>query len=207
MVSRSLQRQVSRLRSHDTTRAEIARAAIRSFLRNGFEHTTVDDIAAAAGISRRTYFRYFASKDESLLSDMQEMGISVAEAFRRAPASLPPLTAMREAFLEIEGVASEFPERQRSLGAMLRANQRVHGALLLVQLEWIEEFAEVIANRRGDSVERPTDRLIAHMGMDAWNMAVDWWLEDEGSSLHDQAARAFELLGQLVPNGGDISGS
>ena len=45
------------------------------------------------------------------------------------------------------------------------------------------------------------------MGMDAWNMAVDWWLEDEGSSLHDQAARAFELLGQLVPNGGDISGS
>ncbi len=207
VVSRSLQRQVSRLRSHDTTRAEIARAAIRSFLRNGFDHTTVDDIAAAAGISRRTYFRYFASKDESLLSGMQELGIAVAEAFRRVPASQPPLLAMRDAFLEVEGANSNVPERQRSLGAMLRANQRVHGALMLVQLEWVEELAEVIASRRGDTNERPTDRLLAHMAMDAWNMAVDAWLEDESSNLHDHAARAFDRLLILVPDAGAAAAS
>ncbi|MGE3961456.1 MAG: TetR family transcriptional regulator [Dehalococcoidia bacterium] len=199
MVSRSLQSQVSRLRSHDSTRAEIARAAIRSFLRNGFEHTTVDDIAAAAGISRRTYFRYFASKDESLLSGMQEIGISVAEAFRRMPTSVPPIAAMRDAFLEVEAAHAAVPERQRSLGGMLRNNQRVHGALMLVQLEWVEELAEVLASRRADGIEQPADRLLAHMAVDAWNFAVDEWLKSPSSSLADQATRAFDELMKLVP--------
>lgn len=193
------------MRSHDTTRAEIARAAIRSFLRGGFEHTTVDDIAAAAGISRRTYFRYFASKDESLLSGMQELGITVAEAFRRIPSNVPPLAALRDAYLEVEGSLSEFPDRQRALGKMLRTNPRVHGALLLVQLEWIDEFTEAMANRRPGGVEEPTDRLLAHMAMDAWNIGVDRWLEDPNSTLRDQATRSFAELMAIVPAHGLIA--
>jgi len=199
MISRTLERQVNRLRSHDTTRAEIARAAIRSFLRDGFESTTVDDIAAAAGISRRTYFRYFGSKDESLLSGMQEVGILVAEAFRRMPNTVPPLAALRDAYLEVEASLSEFPERQRALGKMLRTNTRVHGALLLVQLEWIEDLTEVLASRHGGE-ERVADRLLAHMAMDAWNLAVDRWLEDPTKSLRDQATLTFGELMNLVPD-------
>lgn len=199
MISRTFERQVNRLRSHDTTRAEIARAAIRSFLRDGFESTTVDDIAAAAGISRRTYFRYFGSKDESLLSGMQEVGILVAEAFRRVPPTVPPLIALRDAYLEVEESLAEFPERQRALGKMLRTNPRVHGALLLVQLEWIEDLTEVLANRHGGE-ERIADRLLAHMSMDAWNLAVDRWLEDPTASLRDQATRTFGELMRLVPD-------
>ena len=197
MFSRSVQRQVNRLRSHDTTRAEIARAAIRSFLRDGFEQTTVDDIAAAAGISRRTYFRYFGSKDESLLSGMQEVGILVADAFRRIPATVPPLVALRDAFLEVEGSLAEFPDRQRVLGKMLRTNARVHGALLLVQLEWIEDLTEVLASRHGGE-ERTVDRLLAHMAMDAWNLAVDRWLEDPSATLRNHALHTFAELMSLV---------
>lgn len=198
-----MQRQVDLLRSHDTTRAEIARAAIRSFLQNGFEQTTVDDIAAAAGISRRTYFRYFASKDESLLSGMQEIGIAVAEAFRRAPAGTPPLIALRDAFLEVEGTFADYPERQRALAGMLRTNTRVHGALLIVQRDWIEEFAEVLAARRGEAL--PSDPLMAHMAMDAWNLGVDRWLADPTTSLRAQGLRAFADLMSLVPEAGAVS--
>ncbi len=204
MISRSFKRQVTRLHSHDTTRAEIARAAIRSFLRNGFESTTVDDIAAAAGISRRTYFRYFGSKDESLLSGMQEVGILVAEAFRRMPSSVPPLVALRDSFLEIEGSLAEFPERQRALGRMLRTNPRVHGALMLVQLEWVEDLTEVLASRHGGE-ERTADRLLAHMTMDAWNLAVDRWLEDASSTLRAQALHSFAELMALVPDSNPAS--
>jgi len=199
VVSRSFKRQVTRLHSHDTTRAEIARAAIRSFLRNGFDSTTVDDIAAAAGISRRTYFRYFGSKDESLLSGMQELGILVAEAFRRMPASTPPLVALRDAFLEVESSMGEFPDRQRALGRMLRTNARLHGALMLVQLEWIEDLTEVLASRHGGE-EHTTDRLLAHMAMDAWNLAVDRWLEEPASTLRTQALHSFAELMALVPD-------
>lgn len=199
MVSMSLERPVNRLRSHDTTRAEIARAAIRSFLRDGFDSTTVDDIATAAGISRRTYFRYFGSKDESLLSGMQEVGILVAEAFRRMPTTVPPLVALRDSYLEVEASLAEFPERQRALGKMLRTNNRVHGALLLVQLEWIEDLTEILASRhRGE--ERVADRLLAHMAMDAWNLAIDRWLEDPSSSLRTEAIQTFDELMKLVPD-------
>jgi len=201
VVSRSFKRQVTRLHSHDTTRAEIARAAIRSFLRNGFDATTVDDIAAAAGISRRTYFRYFGSKDESLLSGMQELGILVADAFRRMPSSAPPLVALRDAFLEVENPLGEFPDRQRALGKMLRTNPRVHGALMLVQLEWVEDLTEVLASRHGGE-ERTSDRLLAHMAMDAWNLAVDRWLEDASTTLKTHAVHAFAELMALVPDSG-----
>lgn len=196
----SVQRQVNRLRSHDFTRAEIARAAIRSFLRDGFDQTTVDDVAAAAGISRRTYFRYFGSKDESLLSGIQEVGILIAEALRRLPDSVPPLVALRDAFLEVESSLSEFPDRQRALSNMLRTNSRVHGALLLVQLEWVEDLTEVLASRHPDGEERTADRLLAHMGMDAWNLAVELWLEDSSSSLRTQATHTFAELMSLVPD-------
>lgn len=207
MNSTAFRGQVSRLRSHDTTRAEIARAAIRAFLRSGFDQTTVDDIAAAAGISRRTYFRYFSSKDESLLSGMQEVGISVAEALRHGPLDVHPLVALRNAYLEVERTLSEFPERQRALGRMLRANPRVHGALMLVQIEWVDELTEVLASRHPDGEERLSDRLMAQMAMDAWNLAVEAWLADPGANLHDEAARAFDALIALVPDPSSIPSS
>lgn len=195
------------MRSHDTTRAEIARAAIRSFLRGGFENTTVDDIAAAAGISRRTYFRYFGSKDESLLSGMQELGITVAEVARRIPHSVPPLAALRDAFLEVEASMSEFPDRQRALGKMLRTNPRVHGALLLVQQDWVDDLTEVLASRRPGGQEQPTDRLLAHMAMDAWNIAADRWIEDASKTLREQAIQSFAELMAIVPGEGEVARS
>ncbi len=206
VFSRSAKCQVTRLHSHDTTRAEIARAAIRAFLRNGFDGTTVDDIAAAAGISRRTYFRYFGSKDESLLSGMQELGILVAEALRRMPTSAPPLTALRDAYLEVEASLAEFPDRQRALGKMLRTNPRVHGALMLVQLEWVEDLTEVLTSRH-DGEELVSDRLLAHMAMDAWNLAIDRWLDEPGSSLHAQAVHTFGALMALMPGAGTADGT
>jgi AcrR family transcriptional regulator len=198
VTSRCDQRQVNRVRNHDTIRSEIARAAVRSFLQDGFEHTTVDDIAAAAGISRRTYFRYFGSKDESLVSKMQEVGILVAESLARAPVTVPPHIALRDAFLDVESHLGEFPDRQRALANMLRTNPRVHGAFLLVQLEWIDELSAILASRHGGQ-EQMADRFYAHMALGAWNLAVDRWLDDPASTLRDQAIQAFTELAALLP--------
>ena len=196
---------MNRVRKHDAVRAEIARAAVRSFLRNGFEQTTVDDIAAAAGISRRTYFRYFSSKDESLLSKMQEVGISVAERLAQVPETVPPLIALREAFLQVESNLGEVRERQRALANMLRTNPRVHGAFLVVQLEWIDELTAILASRHGDH-ERMADRFHALMALNAWNLAVDRWLDEPVSTLRDQAMHVFTELLLLAPPPEDAGG-
>ena len=185
------------MRKHDAVRSEIARAAVRSFLHNGFEQTTVDDIAAAAGISRRTYFRYFGSKEDSLLSQMQEVGVFVAERLARVPETVPPLIALREAFFQVESTLGEFRARQRALAKMVRTNPRVHGAFLLVQHEWVDDLASILARRHGGQ-ERMADRFHAHMAVTGWNLAVDRWLDDPASTLPDQATYVFRVLDELL---------
>lgn len=63
-----------RERTRRAVRAEIVDAAMTLFLENGFDATTVEDIAQAAGISRRSYFRYFSSKDEALAEALAAIG-------------------------------------------------------------------------------------------------------------------------------------
>src|SRR4029077_8820150 len=79
------------LRDHarGAVREEVMRQAWLLFSAQGFEATTVDQIAAAAGMSRRTFFRYFAGKDELVLTRLVESGQSVVDALRLRPADEP----------------------------------------------------------------------------------------------------------------------
>src|SRR4051812_18926129 len=88
------------LRDHarDAVRAEVQRQAWLLFSEHGFEATTVDRIAAAAGMSRRTFFRYFASKDHLVLARMVESGAALVEDLEARPATETPWTALRKAF-------------------------------------------------------------------------------------------------------------
>ncbi len=68
------------------------------FLDQGFEETTVEEIAQAAGISRRSYFRYFASKDDALAAGLAIVGETVAEALEARPDDETAWLALRRAF-------------------------------------------------------------------------------------------------------------
>src|SRR5271155_2850597 len=90
-----------RLRKQRETRQRIARAGLRMFLEKGFDATTLDMIAAAADISRRTFFHYFQSKDAVLAAWESD----VEEAFRAAIASQPqqisPVAVLRGALMSV----------------------------------------------------------------------------------------------------------
>jgi AcrR family transcriptional regulator len=93
-------------------REALTAAAIELFLNKGYEETTVDEIAAAAGVGRRTFFRYFPSKEDVIFPDHEARLARVAEVFTTAPVEEPPLlTACRavqgvlEAYLA-EGVVA-----------------------------------------------------------------------------------------------------
>lgn len=79
------------------TRMEIARAAAGLFMRNGLRATRAEDIARAAGIAPRTFYRYFASKEESLGPLFAAGAQRWADAVRDAPAGLPAPEALRRA--------------------------------------------------------------------------------------------------------------
>ncbi len=80
------------------TREELIRVAMTLFLKNGYDATTIDQIAGAAGVGRRTFFRYFASKD-LLLSSFQEGYVDqFRDAFRQTDPARKPIDRFTDAF-------------------------------------------------------------------------------------------------------------
>ncbi len=99
----ALSREGLRERKRRETARRIAEAGMRLFIDRGYEAATIDEIAAAADISRRTFFHYFTSKDEILLSMQRDMGDALAAAFREELRDKRPLPAMRAASVRICG--------------------------------------------------------------------------------------------------------
>jgi AcrR family transcriptional regulator len=86
-----------RARARAAMRAEIAETAFALFVRNGFEQTTVDEIAEAAGLSRRSFFRYFPSKEDTVFGLLYDLGEELAAAVVGRPAAEPAWHALRAA--------------------------------------------------------------------------------------------------------------
>src|ERR1051326_4996766 len=84
-----------RERKKARTRAAIREHALRLFRANGYQRTTVEQIAAAAEVSPSTFFRYFPTKEDVVLQD--DMDTRMIEALERQPADLSPLSAVRAA--------------------------------------------------------------------------------------------------------------
>src|SRR5690348_11827911 len=89
-----------RERKKQRTRDALLRAAVELFTTRGYEQTTVDDIAEAVDVSQRTFFRYFAGKEEAALALQQLAVARFVEAVRERPADEAPLAALRQAVLE-----------------------------------------------------------------------------------------------------------
>src|ERR1700677_5219167 len=87
-----------RERKKARTRASLREHALRLFREQGYQATTVEQIAAAAEVSPSTFFRYFPTKEDVVLQD--DMDTRMVEAFDRQPADLTPLAAVRGAMRE-----------------------------------------------------------------------------------------------------------
>ncbi len=85
------------------TREALHQAALRMFEERGYDATTVKDIAAAAAVTERTFFRYFPSKEDLVLGELSDLVRPLTEEIRRRPADEPPLRAVLNALLTVAG--------------------------------------------------------------------------------------------------------
>ncbi|HLZ23852.1 MAG TPA: TetR family transcriptional regulator, partial [Ktedonobacterales bacterium] len=137
-----------RERKKAKTRAAIQRHALRLFREQGYEATTVEQIAAAAEVSPSTFFRYFPTKEDVVLYD--DFDPLLFAAFEAQPAELSPIQAMRGAMSALfSQVPADEMDQQWERGRLMRAVPEVRMRMLDQLVELIEVCADLVARRVG----------------------------------------------------------
>ncbi|MFE9805941.1 TetR family transcriptional regulator [Streptomyces sp. NPDC005548] len=148
-----------RERKKQRTRDALLRAALELFITQGYEQTTVDEIAEAVDVSQRTFFRYFAGKEDAALFLQRLSESHFIDAVRERPPHEAPLEALRRAVLESWDTIGEAIEAVVPIELHMRTYQLIEStpALLAAHLrrseEVEEEIARLIAEREGLDVD------------------------------------------------------
>ncbi|MDF3140391.1 MULTISPECIES: TetR family transcriptional regulator [unclassified Streptomyces] len=159
---------------------EIARAAAALFVKQGLRATRAEDIAQAAGIAPRTFYRYFATKEEAVAPLYAAGADRWAEAVRTAPPELPVPQALEHAAHHTltpgAGVSSPSWEWVRTLVRLADTSPALRKVWAEVCHEAETRLAEVLASR-GDNVAEPTPalRFAAAVAAAAVRVAVETW--------------------------------
>lgn len=178
------------------TRAALERATLRLAAERGYDHVTVEEIAAEADVSVRTFFNYFASKDEALIGADPEVGPRMAARIHAEPAETSPFAAFRASVLaEID----EEMSNARDLW-LLRKEVLMQRPDLLVRAFASSAASEqllsaALAERSGLPQDHLYPRLLAASVTAAFRCAVSRWATDDSVALGDLVGEAFDLLG------------
>ncbi|ANY09896.1 mycofactocin system transcriptional regulator [Pseudonocardia sp. HH130630-07] len=178
-----------------TSRSEIEHVALEMFAEQGFEHTTVDDIAQAAQIGRRTFFRYYASKNDVAWGAFDEQLVRMRAVLAAQPPDLPVLAGIRRAVLEFNHVEpAEQPWHRRRLELILRTPAlQAHSTLRYAA--WRQVVADFVAQRRGEPASALVPQSVGHACLGVCLAAYERWLADDGAELAallDRVLRSLE---------------
>jgi AcrR family transcriptional regulator len=190
-----------RERKKQRTREELTDAAYALFCTNGFDATTVDQIAEAVEVSSRTFFRYFTSKEHVALSLADEQITAMLEAFAGQPADVPVLSAMRHAAVEVvrayeaQATGSDQP-RYQSMQNLISTSPALMAACIERGTARLDEVARLIGFRMGvDPALDPRPYLVASVTLCAVQTVVNAW-RATGRDAPDSEliGQAFDLL-------------
>ncbi|WP_217168173.1 TetR/AcrR family transcriptional regulator [Streptomyces sp. AC512_CC834] len=196
-----------RERKKRATRAALAEAAVRLAAEHGAEKVTVEAISAAAGVSVRTFFNYFDTRDDAFVVIDAEAGARMRRAVLDAPAELSPLAALREAMAAELAEAEQQHELWRLHAEVLHASPhllaRGVGAHMAAEADLSDAVAERL--RGAGATEDDTGpglypRLLAAVAGAAVRTSVDHWsAHQEEAAFLDVFHEVFTLLAAGLP--------
>jgi len=178
-------------------RVEVGHVAMQLFLKQGFDKTTIDQIVAATGMSRTSFFRHFATKEDVVLGHVEELGHQVLEALCARPESESAWQALRRAFDLLTEETAASPEEQLRMARMLDSTPSLKIRQLGKQLTWHALLVPEIARRLnvGDATRDPRPRALVAAALGCLNAAVATWTDTDGTialpDLLDQAMGAL----------------
>jgi AcrR family transcriptional regulator len=199
MTARDYRHPPGGLRDRNLTRnrAEAAAVALDLFDERGFDAVTIDDIAKEAGISRRTFFRYFESKEGAVLPFEDERLDLLRQALVARSGDEPLLATIQQAartILADSGVNNRTDALRRM--RIVRENPSVHAWSLEVQSRWEAVVRDLVAAHLGvESASSVVAQVIGGAAIAAVRAATEVWLASGGDQdLDDLLGEAYEVL-------------
>lgn len=176
-----------RARKRQETRERLTKAAMMLFLERGFEATTLDDIVAAADVSRRTFFHYFASKEDVVLAWQEDGTAALIAAVAARPATESMLQAAENA---IADMVKQIDPREAVALARLKRDNPALQARDQAKYERLErELANALLKRANHKNDRMKARLVAMITTGAMRVGSELWADDGAREKPDLVAK------------------
>ncbi len=188
-----------------TTHAEISHTGLRLFIDRGFDRVTVDEIASACGIGRRTFFRYFPSKNDLPWGQFDDMLRGMRDHLHSLPRSLPLRDALRIAIVVFNHIPADELQYHRERMTLLLTVPSLVAHSTIRYASWRQVIADFVAERLGGSPGELRPQTIAWVCLGVSIAAYEQWLAHPDASLSDLldegflAARDLMLLDESGP--------
>ena len=186
-----------------SSRAAIERAAFALFARHGFDETTVEDIAAAAGISRRTFFRYFATKNDVVWGEFDRGLERFREVLAGSDRDQPWMSALRAGVVAFNALPAQDVAVHRERMELILHVPALQAYATLMYARWRQVVSEFVAARTGCKQDELLPRLVGHTALAAAVAAYEQWLAEPSTSLEGLLDAAMQWLAGRGPAGED----
>ncbi len=173
-------------------RGRLAKSAMELYAEQGFDQTTVAEIATRAGLTERTFFRHFADKREVLFYGMEMLRDLLVRAVADAPASAVAMDAVGAAFEAAGAALQENPERVRLRDAIVSANAELRERELIKLAALASAVAAALRDR---GIAEPAASLAAETGVAVFKTAFARWISEPGQPGLPEIVR--ESMGEL----------
>lgn len=186
-------------------RGELTEAAVELLATQGFEETTVDQIVTAVGMSRRTFSRYFDSKEDVIVHMLAEAGVRLCAELDDRPSDEPSAVALRRALSVFDSMSVGNPAKMLRVSRLILDTPALLARFLERQSQWQTEMAGILARRAGLNPEvdlRP--HLAAGVALAAFQTALRRWVDSDATeSLRDIVDHAMALVEPVIDLGGE----
>ncbi|NLD77504.1 MAG: TetR family transcriptional regulator [Acidimicrobiales bacterium] len=180
-----------------SSRAAVEKVALELFAERGFDDTPVEEIAAAAGISRRTFFRYFPTKADVLFGEFDVLMDGLDAWFDEAPDDQPMFAVIAEATMRFNRIHTDGLVAHRERMKLILQTPALRANGVLRQEEWVGVIARYAARRLGVAEGSLEAQLAAQLSIGAANAAYDQWLRGEERDLAELVDRSFAMIETL----------
>jgi TetR/AcrR family transcriptional regulator, regulator of mycofactocin system len=177
-----------------TSRAELERVALDLFTSRGFEETTVDDVAAAAGIGRRTFFRYYPSKNDAVWGDFDAQLAQLRRWFDQCEPDVPLMDAVHAGVVTFNRLPRDQEPWHRRRMALILNTPALQAHSTHMYARWRAVIADFVAKRTGAAAEDMVPQLVAYAALAAAVAAYEQWLRDADAELEPLLDRAMTEL-------------